>query len=97
MRKDLINLTLVRQTKLALNADQWQLFTSMEGAEGAATALNTAFDEAVNLSNNEVDPRGFVRRRMNAAMTEKADFGACDSEPYHTLDDLLDAVFGEER
>lgn len=73
--------------KLALDANDWQLYP---GAEHVAAAINAAVAE------NVAEGRITTRRAAEAVMAEHSRFGATDTEPRWVLHDLLDAIFGKE-
>jgi hypothetical protein len=81
-----------------LSARSWDLYTHTETKKMqqrcalAANDLNKTFTASVNAGKN----RNEVYRDMMAVMLVYSDTGACDSEPMHLLDDMLDEVFGEE-
>lgn len=77
---------------ISLTARDWELYCDMPGNDKAARAINNAFMEAVN----DGCPREEVREATYAVMAEYDSFGAQDTEPRATLEDLLDRVFGAE-
>ena len=79
-------------TDINLSASDWQLFTASMDCTKAAKALNKAFMKAVNSGLTRQQAQDF----MDHIMWDMRDFGAADSEPTHTLIDLLDLVYGEE-
>lgn len=80
---------------LDLTADHWELFSSEdpEGAEAAAKKINAAIVTACNAG---LDRRA-VWKAAETVMQEYSSFGACDSEGYQMLDEILDHLFGSEH
>ena len=76
---------------IKLTGSDWQLFTASMDCTKAAQTLNTAFKKLVN----DGMTRQEVQEGMQPIMSRLSDYGAADSEPTHTLLDLLDMVFGE--
>lgn len=79
-----------KNVQLNYDADDWDLYTSVDSVELAASALNATFEEAVNKGGTRDEVENIMGKRMN----EFRHFGANDSEPYRVLDNLLDKVFG---
>lgn len=80
----------IRKTvRLDYDADEWDLYTDMEGVEDVAKSLNETFAQSVNIgmSRNEVESAVYKK------MSEYKEFGACDSEPGHVLEYMLRKVF----
>lgn len=80
-----------RDVKINLSAQEWQLYTSMEGAEEAAQRINCAAEEAMRTNDRDA-----AETAIFAAMRKERSFGATDSEPIHVLWHLLDKVYGKE-
>ncbi len=85
-----LRLTRAPQVRCRLTADQWQLFTASRDCSRVAALLNIAFEDAVNGGGSLEQ----VRAAVEAVMREYRDYGATDSEPRHTLDVLIEQVFG---
>jgi hypothetical protein len=77
--------------ELSLTADDWDLYTSKEGAEACALRLNQLLEQCVNYRMGMKDT---YYRMINEMQTESA-FGAADSEPLRVLDDVLELVYGD--
>lgn len=76
--------------EMDLTSSQWDLFTDIEGVDGAASQLNKAFKAYVNLNYKE----HYIRNEMQKLMDSHSKFGASDSEPMWMLELLLKEVFG---
>jgi hypothetical protein len=83
-------------------ASDWQLFTSMEGAEEAAGKIAQAFSDALRTyytpdialdEDARTLARSQVRKATQVVMKTWSDFGATDSEPLYVLYGLLDKAF----
>jgi len=83
----------VQVVEVNLTADDWELFTSMDGADDVAEALNSSFKSLVNAGKSRDD----VEVEMEKVMSEHSSFGAIDSEPLWMLRQLLTDVFGREE
>lgn len=66
-------------------ADQWELYTCMEGAEFVAKELNTVLQGCFD---NNLDG-ATTQKLMLKVMVRNADFGADDSEPHYHLREQL--------
>lgn len=77
------------QAWLTWSADDWQLYTDMDGVAAVAEALNRTFEESVNSGKS----RSEVEIAMLRVMAKYDEFGADDSEPFDRLGELLDEVF----
>jgi hypothetical protein len=78
--------------KADFSASQWDLYTSAMDCNEVARKLNSVLTELLNLG----IPREEVEKKMCAYMDRFAEYGACDSEPMHLLDRVLDEVFNDE-
>jgi hypothetical protein len=86
-------MTIIRGTPvvtLVYDADDWELYSSMEGTETAAIRLNNTFMKAVNSGQS----RSEVEYEMSILMFTLRKFGASDTEPQYCLHQLLNKVFG---
>jgi hypothetical protein len=72
-------------------ADEWGLYET-QTSNMTATALNRAFEAAVNRSGSS---RRTVENEMYLVQTAHMSDGACDSEIYHLLNRQLDRIFGD--
>ena len=86
----------IRKTIIAnimLSAEDWDLYSDMEGAEIAAFDLNRHLELCVKTS----DSKDEVRRRMDTYMGDPAyrKYGASDTEPREVLNNILDNIYGE--
>jgi hypothetical protein len=87
----LLNLRTKHTVMPVLTADDWQLYTSMDGAEEVAKSLNTSLAYAVNLN----EGREYVETFMGVAMRRHDKFGAFDTEPRYVLQALLNVIYPE--
>lgn len=73
-----------------LNRHNWQLF-DMPGVGAAVKELNKALSQSLKASNVDEAYKiiGPVTRKF-------VKFGACDSEPWHLIDQYFAFKFGEE-
>lgn len=89
-----MGMTIERRFQVTLNytADEWELYTSLPGAQAAAGEINDAVEAAVNagLTRREVE------KALEAVMHRHADLGARDSEPQYKLERVLDKIYGKE-
>lgn len=76
----------------ALTADDWELYTTKEGAEEAAQAINNALAEAVNAGL----PADQVEDHMHKVMMGIRGFGALDTEPRQVLRVILSRIYGKD-
>ncbi len=81
----------VKEVKVNMSADQWELYTSMRGANIIAANLNRKFERCVRngLSAEE------TYNVMSKMMSKYGKFGASDSEPRYHLDCLIRKVWPE--
>lgn len=79
------------ETKLTINltASQWQLYSSVEGVNHAAYAMNAAVQKALMEHTNPGEAYGAACK----AMRQFRNYGAVDSEPLHVLDQLMQLRF----
>lgn len=86
-----MNLEINRKVTICatFTAEQWQLYSSMDGVDSVADGLNNALNLLVN--------RGFDRKTVENSMHKEMQavrhFGAIDSEPMWFLQDVLDEIF----
>lgn len=85
----LLNLSTKQTVDPILTAEDWQLYTSMDGAEDVAVSLNTSLANAVNLN----EGREYVETFMGVAMRRYDMFGAYDTEPRYVLQALLNVIY----
>jgi HD superfamily phosphohydrolase YqeK len=78
------------KVQVDFSADDWELYTSMEGVDEVAEALNRALEEAVASS---VSAR-IAYQKVIPVMRNYSDFGAVDSEPINFLDEVLYRIYG---
>lgn len=83
-------LVIKKTVSLSHTAEDWDLFTEEPGVDIAASALNRAFEDAVNTGKD----RDTTRRLMGNVMGNYSQYGARDTEPERVLSRLLDKVFG---
>lgn len=81
-----------RKVRITLTADQWQLYSTMDGADKVADKLN----KMLNLVSQSCYDVGVARDIMYHYMSEFDDFGARDTEPECVLCDALEELFGTE-
>lgn len=74
-----------------LSANEWQLYSSMEGVKSVARDLNRRLKKLVNAKDST---RSVVEKEMMAFMYTYATYGAYDSEPRWVLMDIMDDVYG---
>lgn len=80
----------IRKTvRLDYSADEWDLFTDMDGVEDVAKSLNETFSQCVNIGMSRDEVESAVYKKMR----EYKQFGASDSEPERVLYYLLEKVF----
>jgi len=77
-------------TRMHLPPEAWDLYQTQEGWQKVGGELSNTFASLVNKGLS----RGEVTKGMLHVMDKYAEFGASDSEPTHTLDDLVALVFG---
>lgn len=95
MHKWLENKIFIRKTisvSAKLTADEWELYSDMDGAEAAAEELNKELEFAVRA----YETREWVEKKMLSfmGMKEFREFGASDTEPRAVLADILDNIYG---
>ena len=78
---------------LDLTARDWQIFSTMEGADQVAENINRIFMEACNKGMSKEE----VQNVMNRVMSHYMKYGTTDSEPRHVLSLLMSTVFGGEN
>jgi len=76
---------------LFLTAEDWDLYSTKDGVEGAADRLNAELERCVNEGMGIDD----TSRIMIKTMEYEREFGATDSEPVRVLEDLLDLIYGD--
>lgn len=78
-----------QEVKVHMTANDWELYTSMRGANLIAANLNRKFERCTR--------NGMTRQQTETAMLQLmrkySNFGAYDSEPLYHLKDLLRRVF----
>lgn len=84
---------ITRTVKINLNANDWDLYTSIWGADKVAKDLNETLELAVNAG----DEKDEVRRRVLRMMDIWADYGTVDGEPAYVLERILNDVFGKDK
>jgi len=80
-----------------MNADGWQLYSSMKGVEDVAKVLSATLTLKVRAAKGgglRTDAR--IRDEMYELMGTHASFGAMDTEPQTALVDLLEDAFDLE-
>jgi len=77
-------------TRMHLPPEAWDLYQTQDGWQKVGGELSNTFAKLVNKGL----PRREVMNGMLHHMDKYAEFGASDSEPTHTLEDLLALVFG---
>ena len=82
-------ISIKKQVRLDLTADDWQLYTTSKDCDAAACALNNVFEFWFNTE----APREKLVREMYEIMKIWSEYGAADSEPMYVLEDLVDAVY----
>lgn len=78
-----------KTVRLDYNADEWDLYTDMDGVEDVAKSLNETFTQSVNIGMS----RSEVESAVGKKMIDYREFGAADSEPERVLEYLLRKVF----
>lgn len=85
------------------DADGWQLYSSMEGAEDAARTLSNLLTNLVNDAKARLDDEPFLSERKLAkhvvseiydAMSRLSRFGAADTEPRNVMLSEVERAFG---
>jgi hypothetical protein len=73
-----------------LTAQQWDLYCETMDCSEVVAQLNNTLRRCVNdgMSREEVE------RAMLCVMQQYHKYGACDSEPYGVLQEVLDGIFG---
>ena len=89
---DVHTVTVAKITRMALPPEAWQLY-DQPGAKRVANALSNAFAKLVNSGK----PREEVRQAMDQLREKYSEYGADDTEPRYTLNDLLTATFGSSE
>lgn len=84
--------TVTVKVKIKFTANQWQLFSDMEGVDVAVDDLNSTLETSVN----EGKTRQEIIDIMDVIMSKHADVGAADTEPDQLLADALDEIFGKQ-
>lgn len=85
------NVTITKRIDLKLTAEDWDLYTSMDGVEYVARDLNTHISDIFN-SNDGLT--AFAKAK--AILEQYSEFGAADTEPYMVLRELHDLFFKDE-
>ncbi len=86
-------LTVTKQIRLDLSADQWELYASSYDCSLAAHDLNTAIELAVNAGLS----KSAVYDQVMPVFRNYSNLGAMDSEPMYHLEAILDAIFPQPR
>ena len=76
-----------------LSAEDWDLYTSVEGVHQAALQLNIVLSDFVNNGASRED----TAAAMHARMRQLSDFGADDTEPFAVLETVLNLIYGRVR
>ena len=83
-----MNIDITKKFKLDMFADDWGLYDK-PGRDLAARTLTICLESALN----EGLSKSQVADKMVTMMRHYSDFGANDSEGYHTLEDVLRRAF----
>lgn len=82
-----------KEVAVKMTADEWELYTSMRGANIIAANLNRKFEACVR--------KGLTASQtydeMSKLMLEYGKYGASDSEPRYHLDCLIRKVYPEAK
>lgn len=84
--------TVAKITRMKLPPEAWQLY-DQPGMKRVANALSNAFARLVNSGKSREE----VRQAMDQLREKYSEFGADDTEPRYTLNDLLTATFGRSE
>lgn len=82
-------LKITKKIELDYNAHEWQLFSDMEGAEGAAKRLNDTIERYANAGMKKYETRSAVQ----SLMAELGKWGANDTEPRAVLERILEKFY----
>jgi len=85
---------MTKKYRCCKDAEEWMLFTDMEGVEQVAKLLNEKLENLINESfATDVYQARTIRDKMFKFMDQYADWGASDSEPEYVLVEELRKVF----
>ena len=84
--------TVAKITRMKLPPEAWQLY-DQPGMKRVANALSNAFARLVNSGKSREE----VRQSMDQLREKYSEYGADDTEPRYTLNDLLTATFGRSE
>jgi hypothetical protein len=87
------NLHVERKVKIdpSFDAEQWDIYTTMEDAEAVAEQLNKRLKFYVNSGYD----KSSVYEKMYETMQKYSGYGACDSEPIWFLNKVLSEIYKE--
>lgn len=83
----------INELSIKLNAEQWQLYSDMSGAELCAHRLNRSLESMIKKGKTRKE----IEDHMSEVFSKNGEWGAGDSEPESVLQDILDKVFHEEQ
>lgn len=89
-----MNIAFTRKVTATVNLDaqEWQLYSSMDGADEAAVVLNRAIEAAIANATSPYD----AFRQFCLVANKLQNFGAIDTEPRAVADYIISKAFGEE-
>jgi hypothetical protein len=83
--------------KVEYDAQGWELFSSMEGSEKVAQALNVRLNELLMEHHIVSDDNAYaVYEEMGKLMWQYKEYGASDTEPRGHLRHILRTIYGED-
>jgi len=80
------------KVSLNLDAEDWQLYSSVSGAENAAKKINVEIADFMNKT-----PRGKSLDSCFNILHKYKVFGAADSEGYHVLNALVETIYDKKN
>jgi hypothetical protein len=88
---DVTVVSVVRDVKVNLSAKDWQLYTTVAGADEAAEKLNRAVEAGVRTQGQQA-----ARKEIMSVMEELSGVGASDTEPRHVIVEVLNKIYDKE-
>lgn len=89
-----MNISFTRKVTATVNLDaqEWQLYSSMDGVDKVAEALNRGIETAIGNSSTW----GEAHKQFCKVLNAYSEYGAIDTEPRAVADYIISKAFGEE-
>lgn len=89
-------LTIQAKASVNYSADEWELYTSMDGADSAARRLNDRCNNLIENNPEKTEEAALtVYNEMLKELISLSEVGADDSEPHYQLRNIIRRVYGE--